>query len=157
MAPFMDHSPKLVLSATRGVICADEQGDAMRLRCKCSQVSVYGAFRRNHGMYTGEPGKRSYYVQCELKRPAQLDDVEVKTMSGFSQDAIIQGLLYSQSGLDPTVEHTLVSVLGSTYTAHTANTCRVDKELSLPGHHEPPVSHRAQGQPILVGHRLRGD
>jgi len=39
-----------------------------------------------------------------------MDDEPIKTMSGFSADPIIQGVLYSQRGLAPDVDHTLVSV-----------------------------------------------
>jgi hypothetical protein len=67
----------------------------MQLKFKGSAVYIYGAMRNNHGLYS-----------------AQMDGGNVVYQLGYAAGADIQALLYSQAGLDPDQEHTLVSALG---------------------------------------------
>ena len=64
----------------------------MQLKFKGSAVYVYGAMRGNHGLYS-----------------AQLDGGNLVYQLGYSEEPKIQALLFSQGGLDPKNEHTVVS------------------------------------------------
>ena len=85
----------------------------MEITFKGSGVTVYGAKRNNHGMYTGQSDSGHTHIMLDVPgvnvlSSVQMDNGAVETRSSWSAENVFQSVLYSITGLTPTVQHTLV-------------------------------------------------